>query len=162
MTTACLECGKPIEKAHLKVKWETERRYKAARAKFCNKTCSNRWNARNRANTKYRRLTTRGYVEVWMPDHPMAQKNGYLMEHRLVMAEHLGRPLERGEVVHHKNEDKTDNRIENLELLSKAVHDRLPKPPPKPFPCPHCGGLVQTFGSWSRVRTAVAVPSDPA
>jgi len=160
MTTACLECGGPITANHIKSKSD---RLRALRNnKFCAKACSSRYNARNRASTTYRRLTTRGYVEVWNPDHPMAQKSGYLMEHRLVMAEHLGRLLEPSEVVHHKNEIKTDNRIENLELLTKLIHDRLPKPLPKPFPCPHCNGLIQTFGTHSRVRTAVAVKSDPA
>jgi DNA invertase Pin-like site-specific DNA recombinase len=62
-----------------------------------------------------------GYVLVAMaPDHPFAQmrrSNGYCLEHRLVMAEHLGRPLRRSETVHHvNNNDKTDNRIENLQL----------------------------------------------
>ena len=162
MTTAiCEECGNPITLAHHKVKFETERRYRAKRARFCSRACSNRWNARNRSTTKYRRETTRGYVEVWKPDHPMAQKSGYLMEHRLVMAEHLGRMLGPREVVHHLNGDRTDNRIENLELMGKVEHDKLPKPAPQPFECPHCGGLIQTFGTHARVRTVVALPSTP-
>lgn len=91
-------------------------------------------------------LSTRGYILLWAPDHPMAMRSGYILEHRLLMAEHLGRVLEPTEVVHHRNEIKTDNRLENLAVLQKWQHDRLPKPPPKPIACPHCGGLIGITG----------------
>ena len=48
----------------------------------------------------------------------MARQDGYIMEHRLLMASHLGRMLTRTEVVHHKNHDPQDNTIENLELFA--------------------------------------------
>lgn len=47
----------------------------------------------------------------------MARKDGYVMEHRLVMAMHLGRNLDRIEVVHHKDHDTRNNAITNLELF---------------------------------------------
>lgn len=48
-----------------------------------------------------------------------------IMEHRLVMEAELGRFLTRDEVVHHINEIPTDNRPENLAVMTKAEHDRL-------------------------------------
>jgi len=47
---------------------------------------------------------------------------GWELEHRVVMAAHLGRELRDNEDVHHENEDKTDNRLDNLKLMTKRSH----------------------------------------
>lgn len=66
--------------------------------------------------------TNRGYVLTYAPDHPKANPDGYVLEHRLVMEQHLGRFLETNEIVHHINRDKKDNRLENLVVLSQRKH----------------------------------------
>lgn len=62
------------------------------------------------------------YYSAIVPGHPKAIKHGYVLEHRIIVELHLQRYLLPHEVVHHKNRDGHDNRIENLDLLSAQHH----------------------------------------
>ena len=66
-----------------------------------------------------------GYVLIYKPEHPNHDNKGYVPEHRLVMEKHLDRYLKRSEDVHHKNENKQDNRIQNLQLTPNRSKHRL-------------------------------------
>ena len=70
--------------------------------------------------------TGSGYIKVIIRVgdffYPMADKAGYVLEHRLIMAQYLGHCLERREFIHHLNSIKDDNRIENLQLTTNRSH----------------------------------------
>lgn len=66
-----------------------------------------------------------GYIKVYVPNHPYATKDGYVMEHILAMEKHIGRYITRDEVVHHINHVRDDNRIENLQLMTFKEHAGL-------------------------------------
>lgn len=99
LSRLCETCGVGIGNKHHRI------------ARFCSRGCSNRGRDR-RANVLpegTRHLQPDGYILVkingrWTP------------EHRYVMEQRLGRPIARHERVHHKNGQRDDNRVENLEL----------------------------------------------
>ncbi len=97
---------------------------------FCSRGCSTRWHTLGKPSRNWRGGRVRfsgGYVAVFAPDHPNASVLGkkYVLEHRLVASQTLGRPLMDGEVVHHINGDKADNRPENLMVLTQSEHMKL-------------------------------------
>jgi len=65
-------------------------------------------------------ISTNGYETIYEPENPNASSNGFVLVHRKVMSAFLGRTLSSKEHVHHKNGDRRDNRIENLELWSRS------------------------------------------
>lgn len=65
------------------------------------------------------------YNYAVVKNHPKATKCGYVLEHRIIMENHLNRLLSSDEVVHHINGNKKDNCIENLKLLSNREHAKL-------------------------------------
>lgn len=65
-----------------------------------------------------------GYVLIWNPNHP-DNRRGYVKEHRIVIEKYLGRYLKKDEVVHHINGITTDNRLENLQLMTKYEHSKF-------------------------------------
>lgn len=71
------------------------------------------------------RLIRKGYVLRRAPDHPAADKKGYVFEHRLVAEQTLGRPLAPGEVVHHIDHDPLNNAPDNLQVMTRGEHSWL-------------------------------------
>lgn len=123
---ACIDCGK--------VHWIRMGRYDASvisgRCLSCTARLRNKGKVGAQTNNwRGGQYKHSGYILIWLsPDDfffPMTQCDGHVLEHRLVMARHLGRCLQPWEVVHHKNGVKDDNRLENLQIVSDLGHKQI-------------------------------------
>ena len=118
---------------------------KQGRGKYCSKDCSQSvfiklgilYGEQTRFKKGQRNPNAKGwrygqsrkggpkYILLYKPDCHGASKSGYIRAHRFIMQEHLGRPLTKDEVVHHKDHNTLNNDISNLELMDKITHCRL-------------------------------------
>ena len=91
---------------------------KSSKRIFCNIECRKKLMTKPDGNRIFKRGTVDSHIMVKSKDHPFANKNGYVPEHRLVIEEHKKQYLKRTDQVHHINLIKNDNRIENLVVFS--------------------------------------------
>lgn len=105
-----------------------------------------------------------GYVLVYSPDHPDANADGYIREHRLIAESIVGRRLYENEVVHHKDGNRSNNALDNLEVCKSVAHhnnkhkkiDLARREPDAPNPIIECacgcGGRQPMYDSDNRPR----------
>jgi len=114
----CFMCGLEVRYASAKT---MSRRNKTGLCRECYLAVR-----RSAKNTDRKPVIYRlGYRLILAPNHPYCTKEGYVREHRLVVENHIGRYLFQHEIVHHKNGDKLDNRLENLEVMLQSDHARM-------------------------------------
>lgn len=122
-TAICMVCGNEFrtKPAYIKVGAGKTCSHKcAAVRKSQNASGAGHWNWKGG-----KEISKQGYVKVWIPDDHKyacmrAKTKKSVLEHRLVMAEALGRPLKDSEQVHHRDNNKQNNTLENLELRTGA------------------------------------------
>ncbi len=99
--------------------------------KYCSRVCFHKFTTGKIRSHGKKRIDSVGYITV--PTGSSMRKR----EHVLIWEAFHKQEVPKGWVVHHKNEIRTDNRIENLEAMPRGDHQRLHKIPRKP--CKVCG-----------------------
>lgn len=131
LTLTCENCGEAFERRH--------------RQRFCGLSCRSRFYGRtfrgeNHPTYRGRVPTLNGYIRIYIPEHPLAKADGYVLEHRAALFD-AGIDIPKGYHVHHVNHDKTDNRVENLMVLTPDDHKRI-------HPS-HDGAIINQFGTFT-------------
>jgi hypothetical protein len=77
-----------------------------------------------------KQIASNGYTWVKVPEGTIGAFKrkpfvNYMLEHRYIMSEHLKRPLNSKEVIHHIDENRSNNKLSNLLLLSISEHTKL-------------------------------------
>jgi hypothetical protein len=87
---------------------------------FCSDKCEGKFKKhlkpRETSNWQGGKIIRDGYIYIKDWEHPKSGKQGYIAEHRIVMERSIGRFLKKGEVIHHINGNRQDNRLSNLIL----------------------------------------------
>lgn len=91
--------------------------------RFCSRKCARDCQIMNRGH-KPKIKEKRGYICVYLPEHPQAHR-GYVYEHRIIIETRLKRILSTEEVVHHIDGDRSNNDIDNLQVMTQAEHVKL-------------------------------------
>ena len=140
----CCVCGKPVHrKPHELSKTKnihcSRTCFAKAKKEYMRGEANHQYGLRGDKNASWkggRKISSYGYVLIWKPDHPFANGDGNIFEHRLVAEKYLLddensvvidgiRYLSPEYDVHHKNENKTDNTVDNLVVMTKSEHMSL-------------------------------------
>lgn len=118
--------GKHISKEVIQKQIQTRKlRYRQENHPFYGKHLSNEHRRKlSIAKTKIERpiIIRNGYRYLFKPTHPNADCDGRVAEHVYLMTEHIGRSLAKNEHIHHLNHNRSDNRLENLKILTNSDH----------------------------------------
>lgn len=103
-----------------------------------------------------RMSTSTGYPVVHCPSHPRAWSTGYVLAHRVVMEQSLGRLLETWEIVHHIDHNKSNYDISNLELTTQTKHSKGHARPSTilEMVCPNCNQKFRRRRDITKLRTS--------
>lgn len=126
----CDWCGNKFERM--------KSEFKDCERQFCNAKCYGNWKSKNciawnkgkiKEETKVykgRFKTVEGYIRIYNPNFPEDDRK-YILEHRFVIEQSLGKKLSKKDKIHHINGIKDDNRLENLMISDDSKHLKLHK-----------------------------------